>query len=76
MFRLNSPDTIGVVFNNGHHKIGGLAVALQQRLEVTTLYDQIYKLYDYLKVYEIKVFLVVSFAEVIKLRMLVIYAKT
>lgn len=76
MVRLSSPDTIGVVFDDRHRKIEDLTVTLQQRLQVSDLYDQIYILYDYLQVHNIKVFLILTFAEVIKLRMLVVYTKT
>ena len=34
---------------------------------MTTLYSQIYSLYDHPRVYDIRVFLVLSFAEVIEL---------
>ena len=57
-------------------KQGIWILASQQRLWVTNLYDKIYRLYIYLNIYIQKLFLILNFAEVIKLRMLVFYAKT
>ena len=62
----------GVVFDNEKRKISDLDLALQ----VTPFCDQIQRSYGYLEIYSINVFLVLSFAEFIKLRMLVFNAKT
>ena len=68
--------TIGVVFSSGTRKNKNLNPALQQRFKAISLYDQYYRLYNYLQVYNIKLFVVVDCAEVIELYMLGFYAKT